>query len=432
MAEKKRIRDYRLTTLKNGLRVISVPMSHVDSATVMVGVGAGSRYETKRVNGLFHFIEHMAFKGTKKRPSSLAIATEIDGIGGAFNAFTDKEFTGYYIKLASKHLELAFDVLADMLTDSLFKPEEIEREKGVIVEEINMRKDHPTTQVIESFVRLLYGDNPMGWDVGGEAKGVRRIQRQDFMSYIKQLYFAPNMVLAAAGNFDQSQVDEWVEEYFGRIREKGKKKFRSVKLDQKGTRIKLKYRKTQQAHFCLGVPGYDYDHPDRFAIGVLTAVLGVGMSSRLFIQIRERRGLAYYVKADVDYHSDSGFLVIQSGVRLKQVGEAIRICLDEMESLKRVKVGKKELNKAREAMKGHLILSLEDSKNVASRYAAQLVLENKIRTPQKTLSLIDKVTAEDIQRVARDIFRPEKLNLALIGPYKSEARFKKILKHQAT
>lgn len=425
--EKKEIKDYQLITLKNGLRVVSVPMPHVDSATVMVGVGAGSRYETKRVNGLFHFIEHMAFKGTKKRPSSLAIATEVDGVGGAFNAFTDKEFTGYYIKLAAKHLELAFDVLADMLTNSLFKPEEIEREKGVIIEEINMRKDHPTTQVVEAFVRLLYGNNPMGWDVGGEAKSVRGIQRQDFMNYISRLYFAPNMVLAVAGRFNWTQMKDWVAKYFSRFEAKGKKRAKSVKPDQRRAKIDVGYKKTQQAHFCLGVPGYNLFHPDRFALGVLTTILGIGMSSRLFIQVRERRGLAYYVTADVDYHSDSGFLVIRSGVRLEQAEEAIKVCLAEMEKLKTTKVGKKELTKAKEMIKGSLILSLEDSQNVAGRYAAQLVLEKKIRTPQETLKLIDQVTVEDVQRVARDLFRPEKLNLALIGPYKSEAKFKRLL-----
>ncbi|MBU3957207.1 insulinase family protein [Patescibacteria group bacterium] len=419
---------HKITTLKNGLRLVTSPMPQVDSVTVMVGVGAGSRYETKSINGLFHFIEHMAFKGTKRRPSTLDIASEVDAVGGEFNAFTDKEFTAYFIKLASKHKELAFDILSDMLSNSLFKPEEIEREKGVIIEEINMRQDIPLTQVLVEFERLLYGDNPMGWDIGGRKDSVRQIKQEDFLKYINRLYFPKNMVIAVAGKIDREEISKLTGRYFSQLKRKGKKRTKTIKQYQKTPKTKLIYKKTEQSHFCLGVPGYWYSHPDRFAIGVLSAILGGGMSSRLFIQIRERRGLAYYVKSDIDYSTDSGFLLCRAGVRLKKIEESIKVCLEEFEKFITQRVEAKELTKAKEMLKGNFILSLEDSKNVAGRYVTQLILEKKIRTPQKAMELIDKVTPEDIQRVAKDIFKSKNLNLAIIGPYKDEARFKKLLK----
>ncbi|MCJ7792467.1 MAG: insulinase family protein [Candidatus Marinimicrobia bacterium] len=420
--------QHKITTLKNGLRLITIPMPQVESLTVMVGVGAGSRHETKQVNGLFHFLEHMAFKGTKKRPSTLAIATEIDTVGGEFNAFTDKEETGYYLKLAAKHQALAFDLLADMLQNSLFKKEEIEREKNVLIEELNMFEDIPTRQVMEVFVNLIYGDNPMGWDTGGKKETIRQIKREDFLKYIHRLYFPQNMVLVVAGKVVEKEIQSLAKQYFFPIKGKGKKQTKKIKLDQKKSRIKLTFKKTEQAHFCLGVPGYEYSHPDRFVLGLLATILGEGMSSRLFTQIRERRGLAYYVDCSPDFYTDSGYLVARAGVRLKKIGEALQVTLAEFADLVETKVTPAELKKAKEFIKGRFILSLEDSKNVAGRYLNLALLEKKIRTPEEVMALIDQVTAEDIQRVAKDIFKSEKLNLAIIGPYRDEKRFQKKLK----
>jgi len=424
------------------LRLITVPMPQMESVTVMVGVGAGSRYETKKVNGLFHFIEHMAFKGTKKRPTTLAIASEVDGVGGEFNAFTDKEFTGYYLKLASKHTKLAFDILSDMLTNSLFKPEEIEREKGVIIEEINMYEDTPIRRIWDVFIRLLYGDNPMGWDIAGESRIIKAIKRQDFLRCIDRLYYPENMVVAVAGKLNDKEIKNMTENFFSSLRaaarqsagsgdarrKAGQKVTKSIKIKQNQPRLKLINKTTEQGHFCLGVPGYNLFHKDRFALGILAAILGGGMSSRLFLEIREKRGLAYYVGSEVDYYTDSGFLLNRAGVRLEKIQEAIKIVLEELANLTSKKVSQKELNKAKEFTKGGLILALEDSKNIANRYAAQLILEGQVRTPEQTLKLINKVTVEDVQRVAKDIFKPQKLNLAIIGPYKEETRFKKLLK----
>jgi len=418
---------HKLTTLKNGLRLVTIPMPQVESITVMIAVGAGSRNETKRVNGLFHFIEHMAFKGTKKRPKAIQIASEIDGVGGQFNAFTDKEITGYYVKLASKHTELAFDILSDMLQNSVFDKSEIEKEKGVIIEEINMYEDTPMRRVQEVFIRLLYGDNPMGWDIGGEKEGIRQIKREDFITFQDKLYFPRNMAVVVAGKLNQEKVKGLTQKYLGGLKKPGQKKTKVIKPCQEKAKVKLVTKKTEQAHFCLGVPGYSYSEKKRFPAGVLATILGGGMSSRLWDQIRSKRGLAYYVFAQPEFHTDSGYLLTQSGVRLEEIEEAIKVVLGQYSDLIRLKVPSKELTKAKEFLKGGMILGLEDSQRVATRAAYQVLLEEELRTPQETIKLIDKVTARNVQETAQEAFRGKNLNLAIIGPYKDQARFKKLL-----
>jgi len=418
---------YQLTTLKNGLKLITVPMPQVESVAVMVAVAAGSRNEIKRVNGLFHFIEHMAFKGTKKRPAAIDIAAEVDSVGGQSNAFTDKEMTAYHLKLASKHTELAFDILADMLTNSLFKPEEIEKERGVIIEELNLYEDTPMHRVEEVFIKLLYGDNPMGWDIGGEKENIRRIKREDFLDFQEKFYFAQNMAVVVAGNLNEEKIKKLTQKYLGDFRKTGRKVTKEVILAQKKPQVKLVTKKTEQAHFCLGVPGVALSHSARFTVGVLASILGGGMSSRLWHQIRGKRGLAYYVLTMPEFYTDSGFLMTQSGVRLKQIEEAIKVVLAEFQDLAKKKVTAKELNKAKEYLKGGMILTLEDSMQVATRYAFQALLEKKMRTPQEAIKLIDKVTAEDVRQTCQELFQKKNFNLAIIGPYKEEERFKKLL-----
>jgi len=426
--------NHHLFTLKSGLRVLVFPMPRLESATVMVGVGAGSRYETREINGLAHFLEHMAFKGTKKRPTTEKIASEVEAVGGVFNAFTDKEFTGYWMKLPVKHLSLAGDILSDMLTNSLLKQEEIERERGVIIEEINMREDVPMTKVVVEFERLLYGDNPMGWDIAGEKETVSKINRGDFLEYLNRLYFAKNMVVAVAGGIKKDKSNTLIKligDYFSSLPKVGKNITKPIGVKagagQGKPRLKLIFKKTEQAHFCLGVPGYSLKDKRRWPAGVLAAILGGGMSSRLFLEVRERRGLAYYVGSEVEFYTDSGFVVSRAGVKIEKLSEAIKVTLGEMEKLAAKKVSQKELNKAKEMLKGHLILSLEDSQNVAQRGATQLILEGKVRTPAQALAEIDKVSAGDVQQVARDLFRREKINLTIVGPYKKEEEFLKLI-----
>lgn len=419
----------QLSKLPSGLRLITVPMPQLDSLTVLAGVAAGSRQETRQLNGLFHFLEHLAFKGTHRRPTTLAIASEADSVGAVFNAFTSKELTGYWLKIASRHKLLAFDILGDILTDSLFQPVEIQREKGVIIEELNMYEDLPMHKVQENFERLLYGDNPMGWPIGGGKEQIRQMKRQDLVAALKRFYFSGNMVVVAAGKITPQETKTLASQYFAKLQKKGQKHTKMIKIDQSKARLHLQTKKTEQAHFCLGVPGAKYADRDRFALSVLAGILGGGMSSRLFIQIRERRGLAYYVGCHDENFTDSGYLVVRAGVKLAKIDEAIKVALGELAKLTKTPVADRELKKVKEMIKGRLVLGWEDSQQVASDYATELLLEKKVRSPQEIMSLIDQVSAGDLLRAAKRFLRPERLNLAIIGPFRSESRFKKLLGH---
>lgn len=404
------------------------------SVTVLIMVGAGSRYEEKKINGISHFLEHMAFKGTGKRPSALAIASVIDGIGGEFNAFTSKDHTGYYIKAAKKHLPLLVDVLSDMLLHSKFDEKEIEKEKGVIIEEINMYEDTPMRHVGDIYENLLYGDTKLGRDIAGRKEVIKSVKREDFLSYMDRFYGPANTVVAISGGISGSDLKVpkgltlIVNKYLGKW---GKKKVEVPELvDDKQVKpqVLVKFKDTQQAHLCLGVRSYHLTHTGRYKLGVLTSILGGGMSSRLFIEVREKRGLAYYVRSNNEQYKEVGNFVTQAGVDVTRIDDAIKVMLDEFQRVKEEKVSEEELNKAKEYLKGRFILELEDSRNVASLYTTSDLLEGKIKTPEEIMKKIDEVTDEDIRSVARDIFQQNTLNLAIIGPYKEEERFRKLLK----
>ena len=420
--------QHQLTTLKNGLKVITVPMKQVESMTLMIGVGAGSRYETEKTNGLSHFLEHMVFKGTSKRPTTLDISLALDGIGANFNAFTGKEFTGYFIKANAQHQPFAFDVLTDMVLNSKLDPREINREKSVIIEEINMYEDLPIQKVPEVFESLLYSPTPLSWYVAGKKENIRELQRKDFTDYLSRLYHPQNMVVVKSGKLDNQECLKLVEKYFGGLKSKTKEELKPSTFSQKAPKVRLIRKKTAQSHFCLGVRTYPYAHPDHFALKVLSTILGRGMSSRLFIQVRERRGLAYYIITYAESFLDNGYLMTQTGVDVNKIDEAIKVILDNYRQIANQKVPEKELKKAKELMKGNLILALEDSQNVALDYFEQSFYEGKIYDPEQKINEIDKVTVQDIQRVAKAIFKPENLNLAIIGPYKEELRFLKLIK----
>lgn len=420
---------HRLTTLKNGLRLITVPMKSVESMTVMIGVGAGSRYETKETNGLSHFLEHMLFKGTKKRPTTLDISSALDSIGATFGGATGKEYTIFSVKTNATHQNLAFDILSDIVLNSKLDGEEIEKEKGVIIEEINMYEDMPMDKVSEIFESLLYSPRPLGWDVAGQKENIKKIQRDNFLDYQKRFYFPDNMIVVVAGKVDEKETLSLTEKYFGQLKSQKKETFHStVYSEQKKPRVELGRKKTNQSHFCLGVKGYPYSHSNRYVLAVLATLLGGCASSRMFIELRDRRGLAYYVTTDSVLYRDNGNLVTQVGVDVKKIDEAIKIVLNEYWKVCREKVTPKELKKIKELLKGRLILSLEHSDSVARRYTLTNVLEGKSRDLQETIKKIESVTADDLQRVAKDIFAPEKLNLAVIGPYNDKERFLKLLK----
>lgn len=431
---------YQKSTLKNGLRIVDVPMPGVQSVTALIMVGAGSRYEEKKINGISHFLEHMAFKGTQKRPSALAISSLIDGIGGEFNAFTSKDHTGYYIKSAVKHLPLLVDVLSDMLLHSKLDEKEIEREKGVIIEEINMYDDMPMRKISDLYENLLYGDTTLGRDIAGIKEVIRSLKREDFVSYMDRLYKPNNMVIGIAGGIGDNlelrtknskpneKIKNLMEKYLGEWEKKKTPEFERIEEKQTKPALLLHHKDSQQAHLCLGFRTFKLDHPDRYILGVLTAIMGGGMSSRLFIQVRERRGLAYYVRSGNEHYQDTGNFVTQAGVDTGRIDDAIKVMLEEFAKIRDERVSTEELSKAKEFLKGRLTLELEDSRSVASLFADSELLEEKVRTPEEIMKGVDAVTAEDIRKVAKDIFIQKTLNLAIIGPYKEEGRFAKLLK----
>lgn len=416
--------------LPNGLRILTIPMTSFESATALVMVGAGSRYENKKNNGISHFLEHMAFKGTKKRPTFMEISSLIDGIGGEFNAFTGKEYTGYYIKAGKNNIEKCLDLLSDMLQNSKLDQAEIDKEKGVIIEEINLYEDTPMRHIGDIFERLLYGDTPLGWDTAGEKDVVRNLSRSDFVSYMDSLYSPSNTTVVLAGGVDEGKSLSLGEKYFG-----GMKKFATPKLlpiveSQKKPQVTIKHKKTEQAHLALGVRTVSLESPQKYALSVLSGILGGGMSSRLFSEVREKRGLAYYVRANSDQYADAGSLIVTAGVDPKRADQAVEVIVSELESLKSGKkaVAKDELKKAKEYIKGHLVLALEDSQAVSIFYATQETLEPETLNPDEILAKIDAVTIDEVQKAAKDYFKNESLNMAIIGDFKDKTKFEKILK----
>ncbi|PIU03306.1 hypothetical protein COT44_03725 [Candidatus Shapirobacteria bacterium CG08_land_8_20_14_0_20_39_18] len=420
---------YNLTKLSNGLRLLTIPMPSVQSVTVMVMVNTGSRNETKEINGLSHFLEHMAFKGTNKRPNSLLISSEIEGVGGDFNAYTSKHTIAYHVKLAVVHFELAVDILSDILQNSKLGEKEIEREKGVIIEEINMYEDLPMRRVQELFEQLLYKGSALGFDIAGNRETVTGLKRQDFVDYLDKYYFPANMVVVVAGGVAEVPAKKLITKYFNNNQKVGQLTKPNDKFIQTKPELLIKPKKTDQAHLVIGVRGHAMGHPDRYTESILDTILGGGMSSRLFIAIRERRGLAYYVRTESDHFIDNGYLATRAGVDLKRLDEAIKVILEEYHKIASPKHGitVKELTKAKECIKGSLILEMENSREVAGFYGFQELLEEKIRTPKEIFKGIDKVTVEDVNRVAKEFFVPERLNLTLISPFEDKERFEKLL-----
>lgn len=422
------IKPYQKHTFKNGLRLVTVSMKNTQAVTILILVGTGSKYETKEINGISHFLEHMFFKGTKKRLNTLAIAETLDRVGGEYNAFTGKEHTGYWAKVDAKHLDLALDWVSDIFLNSKLNAEEIERERGVIIEEMNMYLDEPIKYIWDLWDKLLYGDQPAGWSIIGEKEIIRKIKRNQFINYLKN-YSAKNTVIVIAGNIKKESIlKSKTYNYFKSINEKNVNNKNKVIEKQKQPNILLNYKKTDQTHLFLGVRGYDMFHLDKYVLDVLSVVLGGNMSSRLWIEIRERNGLAYYVGTGAQNYTDSGSLYTKAGLNNDKVEKAIEIILKNYKLIKDKKINQQEIRKAKDYIKGKAVLNMESSDEQAFFYADQELLENRILTLDKIFAKIEEVTADDIQRVARDIFKTEKLNLALIGPFKDKNKFQKLLK----
>lgn len=414
--------------LKNGLRVITIPMKDNPTATVLVLVEAGSKYEEKKINGISHFLEHMCFKGTVKRPKAIDISKELDSLGSQYNAFTAQEYTGYYAKSDAKHFSEIFDIVSDIYLNSTFPEIEMQKEKGVIIEEINMYEDMPQRHVQDLMMKLLYGDTPAGWNIAGEKKNILKMKRDYFIKYKKDHYLPEATVLVASGAVTEGQVMSEVNKIFGKM-ERGRKIGKTkVKETQKQPQVLVNFKKTDQTHFILGARSIDLFNKQNAVMSVLGGILGGGMSSRLFQKLREEMGVGYYVRAYNDAFTDHGFFQVSAGVDNKRIYEVIRAVLDECAKLKNVEVGEEELNKVKECLIGNMKLSLESSDDIANFHGGQELLKREIVSAEEKTEEIRKVTAGQIQSMARNIFQNSKLNLALIGPFKEKNKFLKILK----
>ncbi len=421
------MQDIYKTTLNNKIRVITIPTKNTKVATILVLVKIGSKYEKKNTSGISHFIEHMLFKGTKNRKTPLKVVEEIDKIGGIQNAFTSEEYTGYYAKVKSSYVEIAIDWLSDIYLNSLFEEKEIEKEKGVVIEELNMIQDNPMIHCQYLFQNLLYKDQPAGWDVGGNKKSVSGIKKEDIVDYWGRHYIAENTVIVIAGNVSKIKTEKVIRKYFSKIKN-GTPQVKPLVLEnQKKPEVLSFYKKTDQTHFCLGVRSFNIFHPHRYTQSIIAALLGGMMSSRLFVKIRDELGLAYYIATSIESNPDTGYLVTQAGVDNKKAEQAIEAILKEYKDLKKNNISTSELEKIKQHLKGKISIYLEGSDAMASFYGKAELLENKTYNIEDVFKMIDKTTVEDVKRVANEIFKPKNLNLSLVGPFKSKKSFLKIL-----
>lgn len=412
-------------TLKNGLKVLLIDTESFPTVTALVMVGAGSRYERKDNNGIAHFFEHMAFKGSAKYKNSFEISSAIEGIGGLFNAFTSKDHTGYWIKATSEHTNTLLDVLSDMILHPLLEADEIEREKGVIVEEINMYEDMPARKVGDIFEEVIYKGTPLGMDIAGTKETVTAFTRETFIKYIDELYHPSNAVVVLAGGLGfascSSKLETLkteIENRFGTWKNKTTLVAESYKNTQTKPILHVHNKKTEQVHICLGFRTFSFSDERKYALQVLAAVLGGGMSSRLFMQVRERRGLCYYISTGRELYKDTGSIITQAGIHndKKKIQEAINVILEEHMKVANGEITDEEIEKAKELLKGRYLLGLEDSMNIATIFGTKYILENDIVDTKKTLKNLKKVEKKDIVSVAKQIFKPSGLTCAIIGP----------------
>ncbi|MCX6722204.1 MAG: pitrilysin family protein [Candidatus Staskawiczbacteria bacterium] len=420
---------YKKTTLKNGLRIITIPMESANSVTVLILVGTGSKYETKDINGISHFLEHMFFKGTQKRPNTLEISETLDSIGGEYNAFTSKEVTGFWAKVEKSHADVALDWISDIFLNSKFDENEIQREKGVIIEEVNMYLDTPTAYLGDLWEKLLYGDQPAGWMTIGEKENILSFNREKVVDYYKSHYSPSNVVICVAGNVKTKNIEAKIKKSFEASEKTEEPKKLKAKEAQQEPKVLIHNKKTDQTHFCLGVRAYDLFDKRRYALALMAVILGGNMSSRLFIKVRERNGLAYSIHTSADNSTDTGYLVTQAGIDHKNLEKSVELILQEYKDLRDNKITEKELQKAKDYLKGITSLSLDSSDTQASFYGVQELLEKDILSPKEKFKKIDAVSVSDIKKIAGDIFVPEKLNLAVIGPFeqKDSVRIKQLL-----
>ena len=418
---------YQRHQLSKGLRVLTAPLDHAQSVACYIMLASGSRYENASNRGIAHFSEHMFFKGTEKRPSARDLSMEVDKIGGEFNAFTSKEYTGYYIRCAGEQRDVALDVLVDMLRHSRFDSAELEREKGVIIEEMNMYFDTPRDYVGSGYEELIFGSNPLGWETLGTRDTVTAATRETFLDYLDHWYTPQRMVVGVAGAVGDGLLPR-LEGLLGDMSGNGSGGPAPADVEAtKEPRVRIHRKDSDQANVCIGVPSYPLDHPDRYVLQVLGTILGTGMSSRLFLEVRERRGLAYYVYALNSSYTDTGTLVAQAGVDLNRAEEAVGVIADQFKKLADERVPDEELHKAKALAKGRFVLQTESPNGLMLFGLRREVLEGAAIEPEELLTGVEAVTADDVQRVAQEVIGGHGMNLAVIGPFDDEEKFAKLL-----
>jgi predicted Zn-dependent peptidase len=415
------------TTLPNGLRLITAPMPHTRSVAISVYVGAGSRYETPAESGISHFIEHLCFKGTAKRPNSQLISEVIDSVGGILNAATDREYTVYYAKVARPHLDLALDVLTDLVQSPLFDAVEMEKERKVVIEELAAVVDSPAQQADLRLDEMLWPDQPLGWDIAGTAESVAGLSRDKVLDYVGRQYVPNNTVISVAGNVTEAELLELLETNLGSLPAGVPQSWFPATDDHSGPRVSAINRRTEQSHISLGMYGLPLGHPDRYALDLLSVLFGESMSSRLFMELRERQGLCYDVNSYVTHFLDAGSFGLYAAVDPSNARKAVGALVGELKRLAEDRIPEEELTKARELAKGRMLLRLEDTRSVSGWLGGQEILTGQILTPDDVVARLDAITPDDLTRVAQTLLRRDHLNLAVVGPHRSENAFLPLL-----
>lgn len=419
---------FRTFRLANHLRVLLAPLRETQAVTALILCRVGSRYEPAHLNGASHFLEHLTFKGTKKRPTALDISKELDAIGASYNAFTSKDHTGYYVKAAARHLPRVLDVLADILFHSRFDPAEVERERKVVLQEINMYEDNPLLSAEDVFEATIFGRHPLGRLISGPKSVIRRVRRNALLAFREKFYDPSNIFLILAGNIPRS-TQALVRQLFREpSQRKGHPTFPRFRARQRRPQTTFKRKDTEQTQLILGFPGYPHEHPLLYPLELLSVILGGNMSSRLFIAIRERQGLCYSIRASVNVYEDTGSFSVHAGLDRTRLRRALASIIRELVRIRQEGLEQGELAKAKEYLKGKFILELEDSEHIAGFFGRQALFSRRIRTPEEVLKKVDRVTEGQVRRVCREIIRSERANLALIGPREGTDALAKLLR----
>ncbi|MBA7675639.1 putative zinc protease [subsurface metagenome] len=418
---------YQKTTLDNGLRLVTSAMPHTQSVCIAIFIGVGSRYETDSEAGVSHFIEHLCFNGTQRRPTAKEISEAIEGVGGILNGGTDKELTLYWCKVAQHHFLLALDVLTDVLLNSRFDPQDMERERQVIINEINMSKDSPPQRVGMLIDELLWPGHPLGRDIAGNAESVTAITRDTMLDYLRGHYLPGNTVVAIAGNIQHKEAVTAVSQALGKWANQEPYSGYLAYKEQLDRRLHIETRDIEQVNLCLALPGLPLLHPQRFTLDLLNIILGEGMSSRLFVEIRDKLGLAYSIHSYVEHFLDSGSTTIYAGVQPKNLKVAIKAILEQL-CLSKGTIPEAELFKAKELSKGRLLLRMEDSRSVAGWLGGQEILTGRILSLDQVISIIDAITAEQLRQLAQELLTESQLRLAVVGPVASDEPLEELLR----